>query len=101
MGQEVHSSLMHALRSEAVLDEVLCLAVSAAETLAGFGRYLGFSSALGHRESKTSTGIRNGHLIRLFDRREDGQRPAALWAGGEVNGEDACESLGPAHVGPR
>ena len=27
----------------------------------------------------------------IFDRREDGQWPAALWTGGEVDGENAFE----------
>ena len=27
----------------------------------------------------------------IFDGREDGQRPAALWTGGDVDGEDAFE----------
>ena len=31
----------------------------------------------------------------VFNGGEDGQGPAALWARGEVEGEDACESLGP------
>ena len=36
----------------------------------------------------------------IFDGGEDGQRAAALWTGGEVDGEDAFESLRPAHAGP-
>jgi hypothetical protein len=36
----------------------------------------------------------------VFNGGEDGQGPAALGARGEVDGEDAFESLGPAHPGP-
>ncbi len=36
----------------------------------------------------------------LFDRREERQGAAALRTGGDVDGEDAFESLGPAHPGP-
>ncbi len=36
----------------------------------------------------------------VFNGGEDGQGPAALGARGEVDGEDAFESLGPAHADP-
>jgi len=36
----------------------------------------------------------------VFKGGEDGQGPAALWARGDVDGEDAFESLGPAHADP-
>jgi len=35
-----------------------------------------------------------------FNGGEDGQGAAALWARGDVDGEDAFESLGPTHAGP-
>jgi len=34
----------------------------------------------------------------IFYRRENGQRTAAPWAGGEVDGEDAFEQLRPTHA---
>ena len=36
----------------------------------------------------------------IFDCRADGQRAAALWTEGAIDGEDAFESLRPAHAGP-
>ena len=37
----------------------------------------------------------------IFDGGGDGQRPAALGAGGEIDGKEACESLRPTHAGSR
>jgi len=37
----------------------------------------------------------------IFNGGEEGQRAAALRTGGEVDGEDACESLGPTQASPR
>ena len=37
----------------------------------------------------------------IFNGRDEREGVAALWAGGEVDGEDAFESLGPAQAGPR
>ncbi len=35
----------------------------------------------------------------IFESRKNRQRVAALWTGGDVDGEDTFESLGPAHPG--
>jgi len=37
----------------------------------------------------------------IFNGGEDGQGAAALGTGGDVDGEDAFESLGPTHASPR
>jgi len=37
----------------------------------------------------------------IFDSREERQYSAALWTGGEVDGEDACEYLCQAHASLR
>ncbi len=37
----------------------------------------------------------------IFDSRKDGQRAVALRTGGDIDGKDAFESLGPAHASPR
>ena len=37
----------------------------------------------------------------IFDSRQERQGPATLRTGGEVDGEDAFESLGPTHASSR